>query len=112
MGGTGPISATSVPPDDDAPFGPSVNSQSLPAASAASAVGPAAACAWASVGKVSMRQNNGPGGNRAIFLSAIGLTSNCCAKAGDHTGAANNIAASHGRNVRLEAGARKDICSL
>src|SRR5271165_6876135 len=58
-----------------------------------------------------MRQNNGPGGNCGIFLSAIGLTSNCCAEAGDHAGAANNIAASHRRNVRLEPGTRKYICT-
>src|SRR5665811_1241482 len=83
IGGTGPISATLLPPGDDPPFGPSVKSQTLPATSAASPVGPAAACACASVGKLSIRQNNGPGGNCWIFFSATGLISNFCADAVD-----------------------------
>ena len=56
-----------------------------------------------------MRQNNGPGGNCGIFLSAIGLISNFCAETGDNASAANGIAASHRQNVRLELGGRKDI---
>ena len=64
---------------DDPPGGPSVKSQALPATSAASAVGLAAACALARVGKVSMRQNNGPGGSCDTFFSATGVTSNFCA---------------------------------
>ena len=72
IGGTGPISATLLPPEDDPPFGPSVKSQTLPDTSAASPVGPAAACACASVGKLSIRQNKGPGGNCWTFFSATG----------------------------------------
>src|SRR5262245_21963736 len=75
-GGTGPISTTLVAPGDDPPFAPRVNNQALPAASAASPVGPAAACACASVGKVSMRQNNGPSGSCVILFSTTGLTCN------------------------------------
>jgi hypothetical protein len=111
MGGTGPISATLMPPGEDLPFEPSVNSQTLPAASALSAVGPAAACAWASVGKVSIRQNNCSGGNCEIFLSAIGFISNRCAQAGDDASVSNGIAARHRRNVRKALGARRDIAS-
>src|SRR6202042_3623121 len=83
MGGTGPISATLVPPGDDPSFGPSVNSQTLPAASATSAVGPAAPWACASVGKLSIRQNNGPGGSSWIFFSATDLISNSCCEPTD-----------------------------
>src|SRR4029077_17410840 len=93
IGGTGPISATWLPPGDDPPFGPSVKSQTLPATSAASPVGPAAACACASVGKLSMRQNNGPGGNCWTFFSATGLISNFCAEAVDGDSANPVIAA-------------------
>src|SRR5262249_11429665 len=75
-GGTGPISTTLVAPGDDPPFAPRVNNQALPATSAASPVGPAAACASASVGKVSTRQNNDPSGSRVTFFSTTGLTCN------------------------------------
>ncbi len=46
--GIGPISATLVPPSDDPPAAPSVNSQARPSASAASDQGPATACACSS----------------------------------------------------------------
>ena len=81
IGGTGPISATLLAPGEDPPFGPSVKSQTLPATSAASPVGPPAACACMSVGMLSIRQNNGPAGNCLIFFSATGLTSNFWADA-------------------------------
>jgi hypothetical protein len=55
----------------------------LPATSAANPVGPAAASACASVGKFSIRQNNGPAGRWLIFFSATGLISNFCANAAD-----------------------------
>src|ERR1051325_6713849 len=74
--GTGPISATLVPPGDDPPREASVKSQDLPSTSAASAVGLAAACAAARLGNVSMRQYRGPAGRCETFFSATGLTSN------------------------------------
>jgi hypothetical protein len=46
-----------------------VKSQTLPDTSVARPVGPASACACASVGKFSSRQNNGPAGNCSIFFS-------------------------------------------
>jgi hypothetical protein len=55
IAGTGPISATLLPPGVAPPLGPSVTSQALPATSAASDVSAAAACACASVGKFSTR---------------------------------------------------------
>src|SRR5215472_11084564 len=99
---TGPISAILLPPEEDPPFGPSVNSQALPEASAASAVGPAAACAWARVGKLSIRQNSGPGGNCRTLRSAIDLTSHCCAASGSDTNSDAAIAANHAKDVRLD----------
>src|SRR5690242_13435578 len=84
--GTGPISATLLPPGEDPPGGPSVNSQTFPAACTASAVGPAAASAWARFGKLSMRQNHGPGGNCMTFFSANGVTLNSCARAVEVSG--------------------------
>src|SRR5439155_27288009 len=99
IGGTGPISTTLLLPRDDSPFGPSVNNQTLPATSAASAVGPAAACACASVGKLSIRQNNGPSGKRVIFFSTTGLTSNVCAVALDGDSNSPAIATAHAESV-------------
>ena len=55
IGGRGPISTTLVPPGVAPSFGASVNSQTLPATSAASEVGPAAPWACASVGRFSSR---------------------------------------------------------
>src|SRR5262245_51755801 len=82
IGGTGPISATLVPPGVVPPFGPSVKSQTLPDTSAASDVSPAAACAWASDGKFSTRQNRGPVGSCFSFFSATFLISTfACAAA-------------------------------
>src|SRR5262249_16818058 len=75
-GGTGPISATLLPPGVAPPSGPSVNSQTLPAASTASDVGPAAACALASAGKFSICQSRGPAGSSLSFFSATGLMTN------------------------------------
>src|SRR6266404_3011066 len=73
-----------MPPTDDPPAAASVKSHTLPADSAANPVGPAAACASASVGKFSSRQKSGPAGNSATFFSANGLTtSTCCAIADD-----------------------------
>src|ERR1700719_5149479 len=102
MGGTGPISATLVPPGDDPSFGPSVNSQTLPATSATSAVGPAAAWACASAGKLSIRQNNGPGGSCSIFFSATDLISNSCAEATDDANDKPANTAAHSKSVRPE----------
>src|SRR5581483_11987426 len=80
----GPTSATTVPPADDPPAGPSVKSHSVPADSAASPQGPAAACACASVGKRSIRQNSSPAGRSATRFSASGLmTSRCCPSVAD-----------------------------
>src|SRR5882672_10204081 len=112
IGGTGPISTTLLPPGDDPPSGPSVNSQTLPAASAASPVGPAAACACASVGKLSIRQNSVPGGNRSIFLSAIDLISKLCAHAADNDIDSPDIANAHiiiivDDTARMELSARR-----
>ena len=87
IGGTGPISATLLPPGVAPPLAPSVNSQTLPATSATSHGDPsydtvsgfqrkgrAADFAWSSVGKFSIRQYSGPGGSCLIFISATGLT--------------------------------------
>src|SRR5581483_2499533 len=80
----GPTSATTVPPADDPPAGPSVKSHSVPADSAASPQGPAAACACASVGKRCIRQNSSPAGRSATRFSASGLmTSRCCPSVAD-----------------------------
>src|SRR5471030_533242 len=98
IGGMGPISATLLAPGDDPPFGPSVKSHTLPATSAASAVGPAAACACASVEQFSMRQNNGPAGNCLIFFSATDLTSNCWADAVEADNTNPDIPLSHMRS--------------
>src|SRR4029453_13223208 len=84
-GGTGPISATLAAPAVAPPLGPRVNSQTLPEISAASAVGPAAAWGSLRVGKVSILQNSGPGGNSFSFFSTTGLTlsaGGCCATDG------------------------------
>src|SRR5262245_40414106 len=82
--GTGPISATLLPPRVAPPLAPRVNSHTLPATSAASEVGPAAACASASVAKVSSRQYSDPAGSSFSFLSATGLISNlACARDAD-----------------------------
>ena len=62
-GGTGPISATLLAPRVEPPLGPSVKSHAFPDTSAANDVGPAAACAVASAGKLSTRQYSGPGGS-------------------------------------------------
>src|SRR5215831_5251290 len=102
MGGTGPISATFLPPGDDPPFGPSVKSQTLPATSAASPVVPAAACASASVEKLSMRQNNAPDGNCGIFFSATDLTSNFGSDASDNESDSAKMAAVHTKSPRVE----------
>src|SRR6185503_10859386 len=83
IAGTGPISATLPPPRVGLPLGPSVKSQTLPETSAASDVSAAAACASASVGKVSTCQYNGPAGSRSSFFSATGLTKNACCAAAD-----------------------------
>ena len=64
------------------PLEPRVKSQTLPEISAASAVGPAAACASAKVGKVSILQKSGPCGSSLSFFSTTGLTlsaGGCCA---------------------------------
>jgi hypothetical protein len=65
-----------VPPGVAPSFGASVNSQTLPATSAASEVGPAAPWACASVGKFSSRQYNGPDGSSVTFFSTTGSTKN------------------------------------
>jgi hypothetical protein len=52
----GPNSTTFEPPADEPPAGPRVKSQTLPADSALSDHGVAAAWAWASVLKFSIRQ--------------------------------------------------------
>ena len=57
----------------EGPAGPSVKSQILPPDWATRPIGPAAACAWVSVAKLSTRQNSGPAGNSATFFSASGL---------------------------------------
>ena len=81
-GGIGPTSVTLLPPAVPPPFGPSVNSQTLPATSAASDVGPEAAFAAASVPKFSMRQYSGPDGNCLSFTSVTGSTTSLlCAAA-------------------------------
>jgi hypothetical protein len=72
-----------------------VNNQIVPATSAASAVGPAAACACASVGKLSIRQNSGPSGKRVIFFSATGLTSSVCVAALEGDSNSPAIATAH-----------------
>ena len=62
-----------------------MKSQTLPEISAASAVGPSAACASLKVGKVSTRQNSGPCGSSFSFFSTTGLTlsaGGCCAADG------------------------------
>jgi hypothetical protein len=81
-GGTGPISATLLAPRVDPPLGPSVKSHAFPDTSAASDVGPAAACAVASAGKLSTRQYSGPDGSCWTFFSATGSMTNPCAHAG------------------------------
>src|SRR6266581_4692348 len=82
--GIGPTSATLVPPVDDPPAGPSVNSHTLRSDSTANPVGPAAACACVSVGKFSIRQKSGPDGSSVTFFSDSALmTSACCAIAVD-----------------------------
>src|SRR6185437_6964901 len=110
IGGTGPISATLLPPGDDPPCLPSVNSHALPSTWAASAVGPAAACAWASVGKLSMRQNKGPGGSCETFFSAIGLISNFAAAAiqGDNNNP--DVATAQATSARLQPDEPIIIC--
>jgi hypothetical protein len=106
-GGTGPISTTLTPPADEPPAGPSVNSQAWPRDSAASAVGPAAAWAWASVGKVSSRQNSGPEGSRSSFCSASGLiVSAGCAAATDAS------TSDHGTRAAIAAATRDFIGHL
>jgi hypothetical protein len=83
IGGTGRISTILPEPGSEPAIGPRVNRQALPAHSAASDVGPSAACACLSVGKLRMLQNSGPAGNRSIVFSATGTTINpCCAAAG------------------------------
>jgi len=83
-GGSGPISATLVPSADDLPAGPSVKSQILPPDSATNPVGPAAACACATVRKFSIRQKSGPAGSSDNFFLTSGLaTSLSCAVAID-----------------------------
>ena len=73
--GSGPISTILLAPSaDDPPAGPSVKSQALPPDSAATLIGPAAAWALASVGKLSTRQKSGPAGSSATFFSASALT--------------------------------------
>ena len=79
---------------EDPPFEPSVKSQTFPSTAAARPVGPATACAWASVGKLSMRQNSGPDGNCEIFFSATDLTSNFCSDATD-----DDVAAAQAKNA-------------
>src|SRR5262245_59998776 len=74
--GRGPISTTLVPPGVAPPFGASVNSQTLPATSAASEVGPAASWACANVGKFSRRQYNDPDGNSVTFFATTGSSKN------------------------------------
>ena len=76
--GIGPTSATLVLPAEDPPAGPSVKSQTLPAASATSDQGPAAACACGSAAKFSMRQKSGPAGNSSTFFSASGFATSDC----------------------------------
>src|SRR5665213_1186450 len=113
IGGTGPISATLLAPGDDPPLGPSVKSQTLPATSAASPVGPAAACACVSVGKLSIRQNNGPAGNCLIFFSATGLTSNFWADAVEADNRDPDIAtATHATRTRNDRRAILNIIRL
>src|SRR5689334_17786354 len=75
-----------------------------PATSAASAVELATACAEASLGKVSMRQNNGPGGSCETFFSARGLMSNFCAWAADES-SSPTITVTHMRREHRKAGA-------
>src|SRR5262245_43947485 len=72
-GAIGPTSTILLPPDDDPPAAPSVNSQALPLDWAARLIGPAAAWAWASVAKLSTRQKSGPAGSFSTFFSASGL---------------------------------------
>src|SRR6185312_15345284 len=108
--GTGPTSATILPPGDDPPFAPRVNNQAFPAASAASAVGPAAACAWASVGKLSMRQNSGPAGKREILFSATGLISNFAAAATEGDSNSPDVAIAQAKSARLAPDERFIIC--
>ena len=50
-----------------------MKSQTLPLDSATRPIGPAAACAWASVAKLSTRQKSSPAGSSATFFSASGL---------------------------------------
>src|SRR6185295_10900879 len=81
ISGSGPSSTIFVPPDDDPPAGPSVKSQALPFDSLARLSGPAAACACASVAKVSTRQKSGPAGSLSTFFSTTGLTTSVPAPA-------------------------------
>ena len=77
--GIGPTSVTFVPPAEEPPAGPRVTSHTLPADSATSDQGPAAACACASASTVSIRQKSGPAGKSWSFFSASGLmTSGGC----------------------------------
>src|SRR5688572_21165878 len=73
MGGRGPTSVTLVAPGVVPSFGPRVNSQTLPENSVVNPVGPAAAWAWASVGKFSIRQKSDPGGSSLSLFSTDGL---------------------------------------
>jgi Tripartite tricarboxylate transporter family receptor len=97
------LDATLLLPGVEPPLRPSVNSQILPATSAASDVSPAAASACVSVEKFSSRQYSGPAGSCLSFFSATGVTKNFpCADAVD--GDSNNPIA-HG--VRAKATRRR-----
>src|SRR5437763_12762287 len=105
--GTGPISATLLPPRVEPPLPPRVNSQTFPAASVTREVGPSAACAWSSVGKFSTRQYSGPSGSCLSLFSPIGLTT----RAGSATAArANDNIAVAQRKAGI--GKRRDIVDL
>ena len=68
--GSGPISATSVPPGDEPPFGLKVKSQTRPSASATNPVALSAAWASAVDGNVSIRHTSGSDGSWEISFSA------------------------------------------
>ena len=95
------------------PFGPRVNSQTLPETSAANEVGPPAACACASVGKFSRRQYNDPAGSCSIFFSAIGLAKNSPCATAFEGGSNSNDPIAQSKSVKtIIMALTRDICGF
>jgi hypothetical protein len=109
IGGTGPISATSLAPAVELFFRPSVKSQTLPAIWAAKDAGPSAACAAASVERFSIRQYSGPAGNSRSVFSATFLITNFCGGAAAEGASGSPLSDRGSAAVRMIRQARRII---